>query len=297
MGSSPISSRKSVPLSASSNLPILRPVAPVKDPRSWPKSSDSRISAGIARAVDRQKACVLAGRVLVESVGDQFLAGPRIPDDEDVRSRGGHHLHLAEEALHRLGTADELAEFLPEAALQLDDLPRQQALFDDRGRALAQLEEVDRLGEVVVGAPLHRVDRGFHRAVPRDHEDPDVGIDLARGGEHAEAVGARHHEVGDHEDDVAVGTEIVQGGRRLREGRDRVPDLREGPLVGLAVASLVFDDDGVDRFAHARPVMVAAASLTLPPRRREVLPPRPAPRPGRRARAPWRAWSPPPPPR
>ena len=47
-GSSPTSSRKSVPLSASSNFPTFRADAPVNDPLSWPKSSDSRMSAGIA---------------------------------------------------------------------------------------------------------------------------------------------------------------------------------------------------------------------------------------------------------
>ena len=47
-GNSPISSRKSVPPVASSNFPGLRICAPVKAPRSWPNSSDSRISAGIA---------------------------------------------------------------------------------------------------------------------------------------------------------------------------------------------------------------------------------------------------------
>ena len=45
---SPISSRKSVPRWASSALPILRPVAPVKAPLSWPNSSFSSRLSGIA---------------------------------------------------------------------------------------------------------------------------------------------------------------------------------------------------------------------------------------------------------
>jgi len=40
-GMSPISSRKSVPPSACSNLPVWREAAPVNAPFSWPKSSDS----------------------------------------------------------------------------------------------------------------------------------------------------------------------------------------------------------------------------------------------------------------
>ncbi len=45
---SPISSRKIVPPSAATNLPVWRRSAPVKLPFSWPKSSDSISSSGIA---------------------------------------------------------------------------------------------------------------------------------------------------------------------------------------------------------------------------------------------------------
>ena len=47
-GSSPISSRKMVPPSASSKRPRFIPAAPVKEPRAWPKSSLSTSSAGSA---------------------------------------------------------------------------------------------------------------------------------------------------------------------------------------------------------------------------------------------------------
>src|ERR1700741_2406214 len=55
-GMSPISSRKSVPPSACSNLPTWRPAAPVKAPFSWPKSSDSISSAGTAAQLRVMKA-------------------------------------------------------------------------------------------------------------------------------------------------------------------------------------------------------------------------------------------------
>ena len=47
-GMSPISSRNRVPPWACSNLPMPRSVAPVKAPFSWPNSSDSISSRGIA---------------------------------------------------------------------------------------------------------------------------------------------------------------------------------------------------------------------------------------------------------
>ncbi len=45
---SEISSSRSVPPLASSNLPMRRATAPVKAPFSWPNSSDSRRCSGIA---------------------------------------------------------------------------------------------------------------------------------------------------------------------------------------------------------------------------------------------------------
>ena len=51
----PISSRKRVPPVASSNFPTLVAMAPVKAPFSWPKSSDSRSSAGMAAQLTATK--------------------------------------------------------------------------------------------------------------------------------------------------------------------------------------------------------------------------------------------------
>ena len=49
---SPISSRKIVPLSASSNRPLRRASAEVNAPRSWPNSSDSsRLSGSAAQLI------------------------------------------------------------------------------------------------------------------------------------------------------------------------------------------------------------------------------------------------------
>ena len=45
---SPISSRNSVPPSASSNHPLRSVKAPVNEPRVWPNNNDSASSPGIA---------------------------------------------------------------------------------------------------------------------------------------------------------------------------------------------------------------------------------------------------------
>ena len=59
---SPTSSRKRVPPSACSNLPIRRRSAPVKAPRSWPNSSPSRRASGIAAQLIARKGPRRGGR-------------------------------------------------------------------------------------------------------------------------------------------------------------------------------------------------------------------------------------------
>ena len=60
-GSSPISSKKIVPLSASSNLPMALESAPVYDPLSCPKSSFSTRVSGMAAQFTATKECLARG--------------------------------------------------------------------------------------------------------------------------------------------------------------------------------------------------------------------------------------------
>jgi hypothetical protein len=80
---SPTSSRKIVPLSACSNLPICRSVAPVNEPFSWPNSSDSISSSGIAAQLTWTNGRRDAGS-RGESTGHQFLADAALPPDSTV---------------------------------------------------------------------------------------------------------------------------------------------------------------------------------------------------------------------
>src|SRR5207342_897209 len=77
---SAISSRKIVPPSASSNLPRRRATAPVKAPRSWPKSSDSISSSGTAAQLTSTK----GPSARVDGARDQLLAGAALAVDEDA---------------------------------------------------------------------------------------------------------------------------------------------------------------------------------------------------------------------
>ena len=97
---SPISSRKSVPPSACSNLPMRLRSAPVNAPFSWPNSSLSRSDSGIAAQLIARNGFVGAGGVLVDRAGDEFLAGAALAEDQhrhvlrgDAADRLVHLLH------------------------------------------------------------------------------------------------------------------------------------------------------------------------------------------------------------
>ena len=72
---SAISSRKSVPPSATSKSPLRSPTAPVKAPRRWPNSSLSRRPFGQRGAVDRDEELVAARAGRMDRARHQLLAG------------------------------------------------------------------------------------------------------------------------------------------------------------------------------------------------------------------------------
>ena len=90
-GSSPISSRKIVPPSASSKRPgARRRRAPVNAPRSCPKSSLSTRSAGIAPQLTLTSGrCVRRVLRLVDRARDELLAGARLAAGSAPSSRSG----------------------------------------------------------------------------------------------------------------------------------------------------------------------------------------------------------------
>ena len=106
-GISPISSRKRVPPSASSKRPWRRSTAPVKAPRSWPKSSDSRRVSGSAAQLTATKGLAAPGREAVEGPGHQLLAGAALAGDEDGGAGGGGERQGPEDLAHLRAVAEE----------------------------------------------------------------------------------------------------------------------------------------------------------------------------------------------
>src|SRR6266545_4226964 len=153
---SPISSRKSVPPSASSNLPRRRATAPVKAPRSWPKSSDSISSSGTAAQLTSTK-------------------GPSARVDRAWMARA---------------TSSLPEPLSPLAILLLEAGMLEGALHDEE-----RLLERERLLDEVVGAELGRLDGGLDGAMAGDHHHGGLPPPLLDLGQRLEAVHAGHPDV------------------------------------------------------------------------------------------------------
>ena len=106
-GMSPISSRNSVPPSACSKRPRRCCCAPVKEPRSWPNSSDSSRSLGIAAVLIAMNGFGRARTVPVQRARDKLLAGARLAGDQHRRARLREPADGAEHLLHRRRLAED----------------------------------------------------------------------------------------------------------------------------------------------------------------------------------------------
>ena len=165
-GSSPTSSRISVPPSACAKKPGRLALAPVNAPRAWPNSSASASSAGSAAQLKRTSGLSARVDLRVEELGDELLAGAGLAAHEHGDVARGDAAGRFEQAAHRARGADDAAtERLlgGEAAVVDAQAARlERALDDDR-----DLVDVERLREVVVRAVLHRGDRDASRSRAR----------------------------------------------------------------------------------------------------------------------------------
>ena len=130
----------------------------------------------------------------------------------------------------------------------LAELPAQRLHFakrleplDDLVEQDLQALEIDRLGQVVVGAFLHRFDGGLDRALRRQQQRRHVGALLLQRAQQGEPVHARHHQIGD-DDGRPEGRDFLERffavARRLGDEAPRLDELLEPDPRG----GIVFDD-------------------------------------------------------
>ena len=252
----PISSRKIEPPSASANLPRLVAVAPVKAPRTWPKSSDSSSVSGIAAQFTLMSGisrCALWWWISRATIS---LPVPVSPVMSTVLLVCATSAHALQHLLHHAAAPDDAV--VVELGVPLADqvlLFRPQPVAADRpARQRQQLVHLERLLEEVLDAQLEGVANDLGGAV-RGHQHQLRPLAVVRGRHHlahqVEARHARHQVVHDHQVELAFG-DAAQRFARVRRQHHVVAVVLEGAAQPLQ--DLLFVVDEQDRpadYGHA----------------------------------------------
>ena len=235
---SPTSSRKMVPRSACSNLPICFSVAPVNEPFSWPNSSDSISSSGNRGAVDLDEPVAAPQAVAMDRPRHQFLADAALAGEQHRRVRRRGALDRVPDLAQRRALAHHLVPDFrrPPQRPVLVRQPRALERVPDRDQQLFArrrlLDEVERAG-------LGRLDGSADGAVARDDHDRQIVVRGPQPLQHLETVHARHLDVKEH-----------QIGRLALGQRDPFRSARR-----LEHVVIVVSQDHADRPAHFRLVI------------------------------------------
>ena len=150
--------------------------------------------------VDRDERLVGARRVAVDGPRHQLLAGAALAGDEDGRAARRRLDDQVEDLLHPRAAADDAGELVVarlQVLLEGDVLGHQPPALDGVVEDDQHLVVLERLGDVVERALLHRADRRLHRGERRHHDHRQLVVDRPHRVEDLQPVHLRHHHVGD----------------------------------------------------------------------------------------------------
>ena len=194
-----------------------------------------------------------AARLPVQQPREQLLAGPALPEDQHRRRELRHPLDQIDDVADLLAGPDqELAlALLGDLGAERDHLPVQILPLAGVADERSELVVVEVLGDVVVGAVLHRLHGGLDLVDRRDHDALDEAVVLLDDPQHVEAADARQPHVQQEQVDVLV---LQQAQRRLaaRHAQDLVVPLQDrGQRIAHALI-VVADQDGLGGPVHRR---------------------------------------------
>ena len=232
-----------MPPSASRKRPRRARSAPVKAPFAVPEQLALQQGLRDRRAVHRDEGLAAAGRLGVDRAREDFLAGAALARQQHRRLEAGGALHHLEHLDHRLGGGHD--RVIAGSAL---DLAAQQLVGAAQALALARLAQREQhlgggegLGEVVVGAALHRLDRELRGAEGRHQDHGRFRQAPHQLGQQLEAVHPGHAQVAEHQ--LGGGeVELAQGRLGVRCADDFIALGREHQREALAQGLVVVDD-------------------------------------------------------
>ena len=193
--------------------------------------------------MDRQEGTIAAGAVAMDGAGDQLLAGAAFAGDEHAGIARGHQSDALEDVLHRRTAADNLfgsGGIITRLGRGFRSRPTLEGTVD----AVDGLLQIERLGQVIEGAALHRAHRRRQIAKRRHDDDRQVRHKLADARQSRQAVHARQTYI----EDQHIGTLPFQQREPLFGGsghRDRVPFAAEGALERPAHRFLIVNNENM----------------------------------------------------
>src|SRR5450756_1105066 len=202
---SAISSRNSVPRSATSISPFLLTAAPVKAPRTWPNSSDSSSVSGSAPQLSATNGRSRRGELKWMARATSSLPVPESPVTRIV-------LVVEATVSIRRNTAT-IASLRPMMLQNWCEVPsvRLRSRFSCWSWRRSRRRELGAAFFNVVRRPEpQRLHRRFLGGIGRDHDAEDIGVEPLGRAQHLYAVHVRHPDIG-HEQVHATGLE--QGNR------------------------------------------------------------------------------------
>ena len=225
-GTLPISSKKMLPLIGEVEQPLLR--VDRAGERALDVAEERRLEQ-IRRqvaGVDGDERALRARRVGVNRARDQLLAGAALALDENRRSARRRLDDQVEHLPHPRAPADDVGELvvplldvLAQVAVLVHQPPPLHRVADDDQHFVV----LERLGDVVERAALHRRDRALDRRVGGDDDDRQVLVDPLQLVERGDAVEARHHDVDDAPRRTAARAPARALRRRTRRAARRSP--------------------------------------------------------------------------
>ncbi len=182
---------------------------------------------------------------IVNRVRGQFLAGAAFAFDQDIRGRGRDLPDRVEHFAQRRRFADDVLEaetfvhLLAQRPILLLHPPAGQRPRDQD----FDLVEIERLGHEIVGAALHRLDRGIDRAVGRHHDADRRMREFERALDQGHAVVAAETQIGDHHIDLFAFQHVHRAADVLRD-ISVVFVLEQTPQSIARVLFVIDDQDG-----------------------------------------------------
>jgi hypothetical protein len=233
---------------------------------------------GDRTAVDCDEHFFSPSAVVVESAGDQFLAGSAFAGDEDGTVGVGNLLDEFKYLSQRLATADDAVEFMsrPQFVLKKSIFPSKAAVFNglpDKASDDVEVFLLEGLLQVPEGSRLQGLDRAFGTAVTGDDDAREIGCGLGDLSYDLKPAHSGHLDVA--EDQIKIrGIHDLEGLGSLTGQYHFVSGSHQDPFKGSSIQLLVVYDEDVGltqnavlRFAEGGAISVGETLERLKARR------------------------------